>query len=255
LKHFRWEKSLERISRSDVNSALDRIQGPSARHHALKDIKTFFNWCIPQYISTSPCVGIKSVLQPSRSRVLTDGEIKILWQAVDGTFGTIFKLLLLTGQRKSEIGKLKAEWIHGDDLILPAEAVKNSREHTIPIGPLARTLLPDTAAGFLFPASSRDVPYNGYTHHLNQLRKKTGVIDFTIHDLRRTFSTKMAEMAVPIHVTEKILNHVSGAHSGVQAIYNRYSYKAEMRDAILRYEDHIAQIVFPDQFTTNSSPS
>ena len=243
LGHFAWKKSLEKITAADVLAALDAIEGRSARHHALKDIKTFFNWCIPRYLSVSPCVGIKSEAQVSRSRVLTDEEIKVLWHAVDDTFGVIFKLLLLTGQRKSEIGKLRAEYIIGDDIKLPRELVKNNREHTFPIGHMAKALLPDVEEGYLFTSARRGVVYNGYTHHLKLVQEATGITGFTLHDLRRTYSTKMAELGVPIHVTEKILNHVSGTHSGVQAIYNRYTYKTEMRDACLIYEAHIGKLV------------
>lgn len=243
LRHFKWTKTLDRITTKDVLDALDAIEGPSARHHALKDIKTFFNWCIPRYLSVSPCLGIKSEPQASRSRVLTDAEIKTLWNAAEGTFGTIFKLLLLTGQRKSEIGQLQAKYISGNQVTLPPALVKNNREHTFPLGPLAQSLLPDVKTGYLFTAVKSDAPYNLYKDHLKLLQEKTGINDFTLHDLRRTFSTKLAELGVPIHVTEKLLNHVSGTHSGVQAVYNRYSYRTEMHQAVLQYEALIAKIV------------
>ena len=243
LKHFKWTKTLDKITYDDVVAALNGIEGASARSHALKDIKTFFNWAIPRYLSTSPCIGIKAEPQASRSRVLTDDEIKALWPHCEGTFGTIFKLLLLTGQRKTEIGLLKSEYIKGDQVTLPPAIVKNKREHTFPLGPLAQSLLPDKKKGYLFNATEGDGPYNGYAYHLKKLQKASGTDNFTLHDLRRTFSTRMAMLSVPIHVTEKILNHVSGTHTGVQAIYNRYSYQSEMGDAVLIYEEHLAKLI------------
>ena len=57
-----------------------------------------------------------------------------------------------------------------------------------------------------------------------------------LHDLRRTFSSHLAALGTPIHVTEKLLNHVSGTLSGVAGVYNRYSYAAEMRSAVGAFE-------------------
>jgi integrase len=60
--------------------------------------------------------------------------------------------------------------------------------------------------------------------------------------LRRTFATNLAALGTPIHVTEKLLNHVSGSVSGVAAIYNRHAYMDEMRAAIINWEKRIAEI-------------
>jgi integrase len=64
-----------------------------------------------------------------------------------------------------------------------------------------------------------------------------------LHDLRRTFATNLAALGTPIHVTEKLLNHVSGTVSGVAAIYNRHAYMDEMRAAIINWEKRVAEIV------------
>jgi hypothetical protein len=44
---------------------------------------------------------------------------------------------------------------------------------------------------------------------------------------------------VPPHITERLLNHVSGTISGVAAIYNRWHYLDEMRDAVKLWEKHL----------------
>ena len=84
LKHFTWKRPLDKITHEDVAQALAAIEAPSARAHALKDIRTFFNWCIPRYLSASPCQGLKMAPQPSRARVLSDDELKAVWNACDG---------------------------------------------------------------------------------------------------------------------------------------------------------------------------
>ena len=59
---------------------------------------------------------------------------------------------------------------------------------------------------------------------------------YTLHDLRRTFASTMALLGVPIHVTEKLLNHVSGSHGGIVGVYQRYSYMDEMKEAVGVFE-------------------
>lgn len=242
LRHFSWKRNVDKITHEDVAEALDAIEGKSAQAHALKDIRTFFNWCVPRYLSQSPCIGLRMAPQASRDRILTPEELKAVWNACEGTFGTIVKLLILTGQRKMEIGLLQSDQIKGDLVELPPHVTKNGRAHQFPIGPLAQALIP-SRDGYLFRSSkNEDELYNGYAFHLKELQKGSGTSDWTLHDLRRTFATIHAELGTPIHVIEKLLNHVSGSLSGVAGIYNRYSYQKEMREACLRYEAHIEAI-------------
>ena len=55
---------------------------------------------------------------------------------------------------------------------------------------------------------------------------------WTLHDLRRTAATRIADLGVAPHVIEAILNHVSGHKAGVAGIYNRSTYAAEKRAAL-----------------------
>ena len=63
-----------------------------------------------------------------------------------------------------------------------------------------------------------------------------------LHDLRRTMATHMAGMAVPPHIVERILNHTTGTISGVAAIYNRFAYIEEMREALTMWERKIVDL-------------
>lgn len=53
----------------------------------------------------------------------------------------------------------------------------------------------------------------------------------------------MTELGVPIHVLEKLINHVSGVVSGVAAIYNRHTYLPKMRESVEKYEDFVRGIL------------
>ena len=143
-RHFKWQKTLDAVTHADVAEALDKIKAPSQRAHALKDIRTFFNWCIPRYLKASPCIGIKTVPQKARDRVLTDEELAKVWhraEAIGYPYGTTVQLLILTGQRCGEIASMKWEWIDGGFLTIPASIAKNARATTIPLGKMAQEII------------------------------------------------------------------------------------------------------------------
>ena len=105
-RHFEWTKPIDQITHHDVLIALAAIEARSQRAHALKDIRTFFNWCIPRYLKSSPCIGIRKPAQKPRDRVLTDDELCEVWnraREIGYPYGSIVQLLILTGQRLSEI--------------------------------------------------------------------------------------------------------------------------------------------------------
>jgi hypothetical protein len=146
-RHFRWQKPLDKITHNDVASALDAIKAPSERAHALKDIRTFFNWCVPRYLNASPCVGIKKPPQKSRDRALDDDEISRVWRQAEKLgypYGTIVRLLILTGQRSGETAALRWEWIGKDTITIPASVTKNGNATTFPIGSKAKRLIDST---------------------------------------------------------------------------------------------------------------
>ena len=244
MRHFDWTKPVDQITHHEVAEALDAIKAPSQRAHALKDIRTFFNWCIPRYLKSSPCVGIKKPPQKSRDRVLSDDELAKVWKRakeIGHPYGTIVQLLILTGQRAGEIAALQWEWIGEDTVTIPAVATKNARATTIPIGKMTRQIIAEVPrlGALLFPARGyTDKPFRGFgTSKL--LLDACGVKDFTHHDLRRTFATNMAKLGVRLEVTEKLLNHVSGSLGGIVGVYQRHEFKDEMREAVTKWEAHL----------------
>jgi Phage integrase family len=52
----------------------------------------------------------------------------------------------------------------------------------------------------------------------------SGIADWTLHDLRRTFATRLAEMGVAPHVIERMLNHITGTLSPLALVYNKAKY-------------------------------
>ncbi len=258
-RHFKWQKPLDKITHNDVAATLDAIKAPSERAHALKDIRTFFNWCIPRYLDSSPCVGIKKPPQKSRDRVLDDDELCRVWRQAEllgYPYGTIVRLLILTGQRSGETAALRWEWIGKDTITIPASVTKNGNTTTFPLGSMAKRLIDATpnTGPLLFPARGhRDKPFVGFGVSKLAL-DRCGVESFTHHDLRRTFATNLAALGTPIHVTEKLLNHVSGTVSGVAAIYNRHAYLDEMRVAIEAWEKRLSYMLANHDSNASQAP-
>jgi integrase len=112
-KHFTWSKALAKIT-TDVASAIEKIEAPPGADHAFKDVRTCFS-CVPRHLKYSPCTGLKVPNKaPTRSRLLTDDELKAVWRAAgqaEGHLGSIVKMLILTGQRRGEIAALRAGWM------------------------------------------------------------------------------------------------------------------------------------------------
>lgn len=238
-------RSIKPIQISGLLSTLSKAEA----NNLFGVLRTFFRWCENRdLVAASPLAKLsRPSKQQSRERVLADEELKKIWCAADqigGHHGAIVKLLMLTGQRRGEIAALRREWISGDEIKLPREICKNGREHTIPIPRLASALVSGRiAAGSLFPArGATDQPYNGWGKAKMIFDEKCGVTDWTLHDLRRTFSTIHARIGTPPHITERLLNHQVGTLTPIAKIYNRYSYMDEMRGAMFNYEQELMRI-------------
>ena len=247
-RHFQFEKKLLEVGRKDVMSVLEALtHTPSERQHAFVAIRTMMNWCVKHgYLEHSPVPVLKFVSN-ARARLLSDLELKAVWQRtkeVGYPFGTIVQLLILTGQRRGEIAGLRRSWVDSDSITFPAGFTKNKREHRIPLGPLAKSIIDeiDAETVLLFPSRlDPEKQFNGWSKCKRHFDKPLQAAPYTLHDLRRTYSSKLAELDVPIHVTEKLLNHVSGTISGVAAVYNRHSYWNEMNEAVARFEGWLSE--------------
>lgn len=235
LKPFKWTKQVHSITHEDVVRVLEAIEKPSARFHAQKDIKTFFNWLVPRYIDVSPCVGLKTETQPTRDRVLTLDEVKAVWSYDDEPYASILKLCLLTGQRVGEVTKFNADWIHENTVTIPAAIAKNGRKHTFPFHLLT--------AKYLLQYLTRTRNCSSLSRAKRNFDAAIPLPHFTVHDLRRSFATIHASIGTPPHITETLLNHKSGTLGGIAAVYNQYTYLTEMRTAALNYETYIATLV------------
>jgi integrase len=236
-------------------------------------LSSFFTWAQRQrFVEANPC---RSVPQPAtataRDRVLSDDEIRWFWQAcefadaprVPGApkpFKPLLRLLLVTGQRVDEVAGLTHDELSEDGATwsLPGSRTKNKKPHIVPLSPLARELIatmPDDG-GLVFTTNGR-TPVSGWSRMKRRLdaamlaiTRKERSAHFTIppwrlHDLRRTAVTGMAELGVPPHVVELVVNHISGHRAGVAGTYNKAELIDDRREALERWANHLTGLIAP----------
>jgi integrase len=191
-------------------------------------------------------------METARDRVLTDEELRQVWQVagtMGGPFGAMVRLLILTGQRRGEIARLMWSEIDLEKqlICLPRERVKNNRAHDVPLDAQAASLIqamPRINDRFVFALNSEG-PINGFSKNKAQLDAllPAEMPPWTLHDIRRTVASGMARLGVSLVVIEKILNHVSGSLAGVVGIYQRHEFADEKRAALQQWADHVDRLV------------
>jgi integrase len=236
-RHFPFTSDVTRIADRDIIKALENIAAPSEARHAYVQARSLFNWLVKtRRIPFSPLAGIEPPRKGrDRERVLTGDEIgRLLRLPRNLAIVRIMLLLLLSGQRLGQVANLRREFIDEDTGVIswPADLMKGNRRHSIPLTPMVAEILKDLPqAGLLFP-TRKGTPYNNWSASKNKLDALCPLPHWTLHDLRRTVATHLAGLGIAPHVIERILAHSGGTISGVAAIYNRFSYMFEMRDAL-----------------------
>jgi integrase len=238
------------IVRRDISSILgdiERNSGASTRNRARAILSAFYTWAIREgYVEANPVLGTAKATEKARDRVLSPDELVRLWRAL-GTdpFSEIVRLLMLTGQRCREIGDLQWSEIQGEAILLPAERCKNHRAHTIHLTKQALTIIDrqPRRGPYLFGI---EAGFRAWDRHKTLLDAKLGLPKWTLHDVRRSAATGMAELGIAPHIIETILNHSSGHKGGIAGIYNRAKYGPECRAALVKWSDYLDQLQAPD---------
>jgi integrase len=241
---------LAEINRRTIAKLLGVIEenGFVTRNRCRSSLSAFFAWCVSEgLLDLNPVQGTaKAQENRGRERVLSEAEIATLWRGLgDGRFADVVRLLLLTGQRRNEIGKLRWDEIDIDRgmIMLPASRTKNGRAHELPLSHQALAMIQRQPQRNSMPFLFSDIEgFRNWDKARSRLDARLGIASWTLHDLRRTAATQMAELGVLPHVIEAVLNHVSGHKAGVAGVYNRAHYAPEMKIALQKWADHIEAI-------------
>jgi integrase len=253
------DTKLADITKGDISKKLAKLKDtPSQQKHAAVYLKIFFNWCIAEeYLETNPLQSYKQGKGNRRKRILTDDELQAVWNAsfqVEGLFGIIVRLIILTGQRRGEIAALlRTYYSHNQQTVtLPGSLTKNHLEHTFPVGSIASDIImgqigSPTRRGsdFLFPArTSIERPFNGWSKCKRELDRFANIAHWTLHDARRTFRTNLGRLKVRPDIAERLVNHAS-SRTEMEGTYDLYTYLPEMREAMLKWEALIQTLIQP----------
>jgi integrase len=134
-------KAIDRVTVADIQSRLDQIStdiSAASAGQARASLNSFFEWALCRSFGCkdNPVERTeKPKADVERERVLSDDELKTIWNACDDSdYGRIVKLLILTGCRREEIGAMRWSEINLDagTFTLPVERSKNHRAHTLP---------------------------------------------------------------------------------------------------------------------------
>jgi integrase len=253
-----YDRNLRRLKASrlsdvtprDINNVLDGL-GKSSRDQCLASFRAFFKWCIRRhYIDKSPCELMTLGKPTSRSRTLSPEEIRKIWKAADQIgypFGTLTKLALLLGQRRTELASLRRSWINERDRIIefPKEIMKGKKSHSIVFGDMTALILETVPnnGDLFFPGRRKDTPFNGFSKFKARLDDISGVADFTLHDCRRVVASGMAASGISLPVIERYLSHASNTLGGIVQVYQRHSWLPEMKSAAGRYEAYLTTVL------------
>jgi integrase len=245
-------RKLEEITRADVRAMIARIKAPIAANRVFSIVRKLFNWAVENdLIVNSPVAGLKAPhAETSRDRVLTDDELRRVWQAAErlGPLnGAVVRLLVLTGQRRNEVAHMQWRELDLERRLwtLPRERVKNDRRHEVPLSSQAVATiqaLPRISDRFVF-STNAESPVNDFGKNKGRLDELSGVSDWVLHDLRRTVASGMARLGTSLSVIEKVLNHVSGSFAGIVGVYQRHEFADEKRAALERWADHVERLV------------
>ncbi|MER9733052.1 tyrosine-type recombinase/integrase [Mesorhizobium sp. M0217] len=272
------DKRIQDITRRDIREHLEKLAAtaPIGANRTFAELRKFFNWTVGKDILTaSPMTDLQAPSEEnnSRNRILTrrkevpgssDNELRWLWQACKaydgaagrGPFGLFLQLLVMTGQRRSEVAEMTwgeidmeaAEWT------IPAARSKNGEPHVVPLSKQALAILRavpriKSKAGYVFTTGGES-PISGFSRmklRVDKLMAKsageTKIADWTLHDIRRTVAAGMQRLGVRMEVTEKVLNHKSGSFRGIAAIYQVDDYADEKRAALDVWGRFVSELV------------
>lgn len=269
-------KPLPLIRKADIAALYDAIPPAQIalrrKVHAI--LSRMFRWAVGRGdIERSPLEGAEPPPVPaSRDRWLSDAELRLAWLAsgdLGYPFGPLYRLLIGTGQRREEVSALDWKELHrgSAEWHLPGSRSKNGLPTTIHLSAPMVAELDGIAGGDKWPrrglvfSTTGETAVSGYSRAkkrldaamLKRARAEATEADedpahveiepWRTHDLRRTLATGLQRLGIRFEVTEAVLNHVSGAKSGVAGVYQRHSWGAEKKDALDAWAAHLERQV------------
>ena len=239
------------LHRRDIAQLLDRVAATSgliAANRLRAALSALWTWGLRTGLieaESNPVSLTPKHVERPRERTLTDEELKAIWKATDGggEYDRIVRLCLLTGCRREEIGGLRWDEVHEDQLKIGTERMKGGIAHEVPLLPAMAETLPARREGVCVFGRC-GAGFSGWSRAKRTLDAKLAkaghcMRPWTLHDLRRTFSTRLHDAGIEPLVVEALLAH---KQQGVAAVYNRASFREAKRSALTRWHEILKQL-------------
>ncbi|WP_454885920.1 tyrosine-type recombinase/integrase [Sphingomonas oryzagri] len=253
--HHLLSRPISEIEKRQIVDLIDGVMAegkPQAAVNLLRYIKMLFNWAADRDIV--PANPFERIRPPARTqerdRILDDAEIAAVWYGsfqLMEPYGQMYRMFLLTGQRRSEVATMRWNEIDGQTWTIPRAKVKKDRAHAVPLTATALETLASLprygADAFVFTTSGGETASSNFAKVKREIDRLSCTSGWTIHDIRRTVRSKFAELRVPREVARKVMNHESDGK--IDRIYNRHEYLAEKREALERWETRLLEITSP----------
>ena len=266
-------RPITEITALEVRDVIKQYKDQGKIHHAhnlLGYIRRLYNWAIDQQVyaglEASPCDRLKpnAIIgeKKLRNRILNDTELRAAWVAADRmsyAYGPLFKLLMLTGARKSEVAE--SRWSEFDLAkklwTIPAERMKADAAHIVPLSDDAIALLKSLPRGdgdCLFSVNGGHSAVAAFSaakdrfdaeilKALREIDPKAKLPEFVIHDIRRTVRTGLSAIPnISDLVRELVIGHTK---PGLHKVYDQYAYLDEKRIALDAWAARLRDIVNP----------
>lgn len=241
------------VRRSEINKLLDAVEDGSGERSAelvLQYLRRILGWYAVQNDAFhSPIIRGMSRYKATdhrRERTLNDDEIRLLWKAteVGDAFSALVRFLLLSGARRAEAGEMMWAEIAGNAWLLPAARNKTKVDLLRPLSKAALAVIYGvpriSGSPFVFSSSGKRPIHFGFGKQ--EFGKRCSIVDWCLHDLRRTARTLLSRSGVNADTAERCLGH---ALPTIRGTYDRHSYFREMERAFEALAAQIERIVNP----------
>lgn len=265
-----------------LTDLLDKYDGrPATKAGVFAVIRRMFRWAKSRGdIEINPISDYEGPPPvKARKRWLNDEEMKAFWNAtveLPSPFMEAFRMLLVTGQRRSEVAGMDWKELKRADRqwIIPPARTKNKAEHLVPLSDLAVATFDELAEGEKWPrkglvfTTTGTTPISGWSKKKNKLDAEmidilTGedeepfdIPHWTIHDLRRTMATCMQRLRIPNEHVEAVENRLAGrSRPGAAGHYLLWEFYEEKREALEKWASFLSALLRNDQASLDALAS
>ena len=234
------------------------IDRPATAKHRFGALSRFFDYLLDEEIvSANPSATVSKSRRPKppppRVGFYSPNQLSALWNATSlkPEYLRYLRFMIATPIRAGSGANLRWQQVDLErkELVFASAETKNDEHFTLPVSDLALELIGSdqkVSHDFVFRLSSKDgSPMKAWSHFNKRVREASGVSNFIIHDLRRTFLTQMSEhTGVAEPVLDRMLNHKqSGTRGGVMRHYQQAKYVLKSRDVIKQWEELLREWV------------